>query len=132
MGSYAFAGQYQQRPAPRDEPMLFRRLRERKVACRLEWLPPIGDKPTRARGFQARAAQKRVHIPEGIEGDLILDEYLHFPTGRHDDEVDTGSLIGRALDQVHPAIVKIKVANPNPSDLGMFRKAGSSDSWKTK
>lgn len=114
------------------EPMLFRRLRERKASCRLEWLPSIADKPTRARGFQARAAMKRVHLPEGIDGDLVLDEYLHFPAGRHDDDVDCGSLIGRALDQVHPAIVKVKTNNPNPPDLGMFRRAPSAGSWKTK
>lgn len=113
------------------EPILFRRLRERKAACRLEWLPSIADKPTRARGFQARAAMKRVHLPEGIEGDVVLDEYLHFPAGRHDDEVDCGSLIGRALDQVHPAIVKIKTTNPNPPDLGMFAKK-TGPSWKVR
>lgn len=114
------------------EPMLLRRLRERKAACRLEWLPPIGDKPTRARGFQARAAMKRVHLPEGLEGDLVLDEYLHFPAGRHDDDVDNGSLIGRALDQVHPALVKVKTNNPNPSDLGMFAKRDAGPSWKVR
>lgn len=114
------------------EPMLSRRLRERKAACRLEWLPSISDKPTRARGFQAYASMKRVHLPEGIEGDLILDEYLHFPAGRHDDDVDCGSLIGRAIDQAHPAILKIKPSNPNPLDLGMFRKSAAEQSWKTR
>jgi predicted phage terminase large subunit-like protein len=88
------------------EPMLFRRMRERKVYARIEWLPSIADKPTRARGFQARAAMGTVHFPEGPEGDAILDEYLRFPTGRHDDDVDNGSLLGRALDMAHPAIAK--------------------------
>jgi len=86
------------------EPMLRKRMDERKTWCRLEWLPSITDKPTRARGFQARAAMKKVHLPQTQEGDLILDEYLHFPAGKHDDDVDNGSLIGRALDQTHPAI----------------------------
>lgn len=114
------------------EPMLRRRLLERKEACRLEWLPSIADKPTRARGFQARAALGRVHLPEGIEGDLILDEYLNFPAGRHDDDVDNGSLIGRALDQMHPAIVKVKTHNPNPADLGMWGKRDTGPSWKVR
>ncbi len=87
------------------EPMLKRRMNERKVWGRLEWLPSISDKPTRARGFQARAAMNKVHLPETQDGDLILDEYLHFPVGKHDDEVDVASLIGRALDQTHPAIL---------------------------
>lgn len=103
------------------EPMLRRRLTERKAGVRLEWLPTIGDKPTRARGFQARAAMGKVHLPEGVEGDLVLDELLHFPAGKHDDEVDTASLIGRALDELHPAIVKREQKNPNPKDLDRWR-----------
>jgi hypothetical protein len=78
---------------------------ERRAPCRLEWLPSIADKPTRARGVQARAAMGLVAIAEGPEGDAILSELLRFPAGRHDDEVDCASLIGRALDEVHPAIV---------------------------
>lgn len=99
------------------EPMLIRRLRERKQRCRLEWLPSIADKPTRARGFQARAAMKQVSLPTGVEGDAVLDEYLRFPAGKHDDDVDCASLIGRALDEMHPAIVPAKVVSRNPPDL---------------
>ena len=114
------------------EPMLRRRLHERKMGCRLEWLPSIADKPTRARGFQARAAMGRVHIPDGIEGDLVLDEMLHFPAGRHDDEIDAASLIGRALDDMHPAIVKRIELERNPSDLARWRGQDSdAGSWKT-
>ncbi len=104
------------------EPMLRRRLTERKLGCRLEWLPSIGDKPTRARGFQARAAMGRVHLPDGTDGDLVLDEYLHFPAGKHDDDVDCGSLIGRALDETHPAIVPRKNVDNNPPDLARWRQ----------
>lgn len=87
------------------EPMLRRRMNERKSWCRLEWLPSIHDKPTRARGFQARAAMGKVHLPDDRDGDMILDEYLHFPAGKHDDDVDAAGLVGRALDQTHPAIL---------------------------
>lgn len=87
------------------EPTLRRRMFERRAPCRLEWLPSIADKPTRARGLQARAAMGMVAIPEGPDGDAVLSELLRFPAGRHDDEVDCASLIGRALDEVHPAIV---------------------------
>lgn len=99
------------------EPMLVRRMRERQKRCRLEWLPSIADKPTRARGFQARAAMKQVSLPTGVEGDAVLDEYLRFPAGKHDDDVDCASLIGRALDEMHPAIVPAKVVSKNPPDL---------------
>ncbi len=104
------------------EPMLRRRMVERSTMCRLEWLRSILDKPTRARGFQARAAMGKVHIIDGPEGDAVIEEYIRFPAGKHDDEVDCGSLIGRALDEVHPAIVKRAHHNPNPSDLERWRR----------
>jgi predicted phage terminase large subunit-like protein len=94
------------------EPALTRRMRERTTWCRLEWLPSIADKPTRARGFQARAAMGMVHLPEGPEGDAFLDELVRFPAGKHDDDVDNASLIGRALDMAHPAIVAEKEKPP--------------------
>jgi predicted phage terminase large subunit-like protein len=86
------------------EPMLKRRMRERNTYCRLEWMPSVADKPTRARSFQAMAATGRVHF----EQDADLSEFLVFPAGKHDDEVDTASLIGRAIDQAHPAIVAVQ------------------------
>lgn len=96
------------------EPALLRRMKEREVRCRIEWMPSINDKPSRARGFQARAAMNAVHLPEGPEGDAILDEYVRFPAGAHDDDVDCGSLIGRALDMAHPAIVPPVAEPPKP------------------
>lgn len=83
-------------------PILARRSRERGVYCRWEWLPSVSDKPTRARSFQALAASGRVYFENGAD----LSEFLVFPAGKHDDEVDTASLIGRAIDQAHPAIVQ--------------------------
>ncbi len=90
------------------EPMLKRRMRERNVHCRLEWLPSVADKPTRARSFQAMAATGRVHFEPGAD----LSEFLVFPAGKHDDDVDCASLIGRAIDQAHPAIVQTPKDEP--------------------
>jgi predicted phage terminase large subunit-like protein len=112
------------------EPMLRRRLTERGLGARLEWLPSIADKPTRARGFQARAAMGKVHLPSDLDGDVCLDEYLRFPAGKHDDEVDAASLIGRALDQMHPAIATVTTVNPNPVDSFRRRERDDSD-WRT-
>jgi len=83
------------------EPMLLRRMSERRILCRMEWLSSIADKPTRARAFQAMAASGRVYF----ERDADLSEFLAFPAGKHDDDVDTAGMIGRALDQAHPAII---------------------------
>ncbi len=112
------------------EPMLKRRMRERGVFCRLEWLSSIHDKPTRARSFQAMAASGRVYL----EPDADLSEFLVFPAGKHDDDVDTASLIGRAIDQAHPAIVATK-SNTQSWDgehrPSWRRQKGAADSWKT-
>lgn len=81
------------------EPMLNNRMRERGIYCALEWLPSVADKPTRARSFQAMLANGRVHFEPGAD----VGEFLAFPAGKHDDDVDAASLIGRAMDQVIPA-----------------------------
>ncbi len=94
------------------EPMLIRRMRERKTFCRMEWIPSIHDKPTRARGFQARAAMGKVKFEKGAD----LSEFLSFPAGKHDDEVDVAGLIGRALDMAHPAILPTITVPTTPTD----------------
>jgi predicted phage terminase large subunit-like protein len=112
------------------EPYLLRRSQERRVYCRWEWLPSMTDKGARARGFQARAAMKMVHIPEGPDGDTWIEELIRFPAGKHDDEVDTASLIGRALDEAHPATSTAPVEKTKPNDYGFGRKQTSGD-WMT-
>ncbi len=83
------------------EPMLARRMAERRIYCRLEWLPSVHDKPSRARSFQAMVASGRVFFEPGAD----LSEFLVFPAGKHDDDVDTAGMIGRAMDQAHPAMI---------------------------
>jgi predicted phage terminase large subunit-like protein len=100
------------------EPMLMRRMLERKVYCRLEWLPSIHDKPTRARGFQARAAMGRVWMEPGAD----INEFLAFPAGKHDDDVDCASLIGRALDMAHPAVIAVVPPVRDPPDYRSKRR----------
>lgn len=108
------------------EPMLRRRMRERNVHCRLEWLPSVADKPTRARSFQAMAATGRVYFEPGAD----ISEFLVFPAGKNDDDVDTASLIGRAIDQAHPAIVQGQPAKRNPDRWNRNREEGGATSWK--
>jgi len=109
------------------EPALKRRMRERKAHGRLEWLPSVNDKPTRARGAQSRAAMGMVYLPEGEEGDAILSEYLMFPAGKHDDDVDNLSLMGRALDEVHPAIVSPEEVRDNRTPSDLYSRARETD-----
>ena len=107
------------------EPMLKRRMRERGSFCRLEWIASIADKPTRARSFQSRLAMGQVFFEQGAD----LSEFLVFPAGKHDDEVDTASLIGMVIDQAHPAIVSIKQAKQNRDGYWPVSDE-SEDDWK--
>lgn len=86
------------------EPFLVRRMRERRSLCRLEWLPSIHDKPTRARAFQAMASSGMVYLPMNEDfAQRVLRQLLTFPVGVFDDAVDVCSLIGRYLDQMRDA-----------------------------
>ena len=108
------------------EPMLKRRMRERKIFCRLEWLPSVADKPTRARSFQALAASGRVHFEPGAD----IAEHLTFPAGKNDDDVDNSSLIGRAIGMAHPAIVQ-DTQKKRPTDRwSRAFKDEEGSSWK--
>jgi predicted phage terminase large subunit-like protein len=115
------------------EPMLKKRMRERGVFCRVEWMPSIHDKATRARAFQARAAMGLVSIPEGPMGERILNQLLSFPAGKNDDAVDVCGMIGRVIDQAHPAFVQ---APEDKEETSKYRKAFSrqregGNDWKT-
>jgi predicted phage terminase large subunit-like protein len=110
-------------------PMLTRRMRERNIYCRMEWIPSIADKPTRARGFQARAASGAVYFEQGAD----IEEHVKFPAGAHDDDVDNSSLIGMALDISHPAIVQAPdpVKTTDRWERAFNREDDDEDSWKT-
>jgi predicted phage terminase large subunit-like protein len=110
-------------------PQLERRMRERKVFCRLEWLPSIHDKPTRARGFQSRAAMGLVSLPEDEYGERVLSQLLSFPAGKFDDAVDMCSLMGRAIDQAHSGIVSA-APEEDDNDSGYGSRREDPDSWR--
>jgi predicted phage terminase large subunit-like protein len=82
-------------------PFLRKRMSERGRWQAFQEFTSATDKPTRARSFQARMASGRVHFPKQAPwlGEL-MNEMLRFPHGRHDDQVDTLSLIGRMLDSL--------------------------------
>ncbi len=110
------------------EPFLTRRMRERKTFCRLEWLTRGHDKPTMARSLQAMAAQGKVKIADTEYGHRLLGQMLQFPAGKHDDAVDMVALMGLALDQAHPGIIKAAEKRP-PRDI--WAEEEQKPSWKT-
>lgn len=108
------------------DPILSRRMRERKVFCRMEWVASVTDKATRARSFQAMAASGRVFM----EPKADIAEFLVFPAGKHDDDVDTSSLIGLVIDQAHPALVKVET-RAKPLDMWGVGPREDADDWKS-
>lgn len=101
---------------------------------RIAPLSPHGqDKPTKAQSFQAMAANGKVWIPEGPEGDEIIEQYLKFPAGKYDDEVDAASAIGRAITEAHPAVVKTaKRTGPIDSWDRAFNGNSGDKDWQTQ
>lgn len=85
------------------EPFLMRRMSERQAFCRLEWLPSIADKVTRARSIQALCAVKTLMWPKDAKWKPEVEkQLLQFPSGKYDDAVDVFSLFGRGLEHVAP------------------------------
>jgi hypothetical protein len=102
--------------------------------CRIEPISPHGaNKESKAQAFQGLSASGRVWIAEGLEGDDIISQYLKFPAGKNDDEVDAASLIGRAIADAHPAILPPSKKVPAPDsrwDRAFGKEDGDDDSWK--
>lgn len=87
-------------------PFIMKRMLEESAFTRIEPMSPHGqDKAAKAQSFQGMAAMGRVWVPEGPEGDAILDQMDAFPSAPHDEEVDMAAIMGRAIAMAHPAIV---------------------------
>lgn len=110
------------------EPFLLRRMTERKVYCRMEWLVRGHDKATMARPLQAMAANRKVKIADTEYGNHLLTQLLQFPAGKLDDAVDMAALIGMAIADAHPAM-KATVTAKQPVD-GYSSSRVSDDGWK--
>lgn len=109
------------------EPFLVKRMRERQAYCRVEWLASIHDKASRARALQARASMGKVYLPDNEHGHAILAQFLAFPGGVRDDDVDMCGMIARAIDQAHPAVVVEQIKRP-PEDR--YSRTEEADSWR--
>ena len=111
------------------EPMLRARMKERKVFCRLVWLPRVADKVASARGFQARAENGQVSFLDRKWAHDVLEQLVSFPTGKHDDDVDVCAILGMALDQTHPAITLPEEKDDPGKDA--YEDDEDEGSWKT-
>lgn len=113
------------------EGSLKKRMDERRVWTAIEWVASINDKATRARGFQALAANGKVSFPNKQWAGEVIDQLIRFPAGKHDDAVDCCSLIGRAVDEAWPATMAKTKAITRPHDRYTMHRRESPGSWKT-
>lgn len=96
-------------------PFIIQQMKASSVRTRIEPISPHGsDKAAKAQSFQGMAALGMVWIPEGPEGDAIIDELVKFPAAKHDEEVDCAGIMGRAIAMAHPAIVPPEAKEPGP------------------
>ena len=115
------------------EPFLIKRMQERDIYCRVEYLASIGNKSARARAFQARASQGKVYLPNTEYGARCLDQLLRFEAGgKLDDFVDAAGLVGRGLDDLFGAMVpKPEKPKMDEWDKAFSEQDSYGESWKT-
>ena len=80
------------------KPFLRKRMREEKVYCNINELSASGDKVSKAQSFFGRMSMGMVLFPKFATWyNDAKSEMLSFPSGTHDDFVDTCSQIGLGL-----------------------------------
>ena len=94
-------------------PFLAQQMLKQKVYCRMMPFASTRDKATRARSIQAKISMSGLWLPKARTwtGELV-SEMLKFPRGKHDDQVDCLSLIGRMLAGLQDGDVPKEDAEP--------------------
>jgi hypothetical protein len=103
------------------EGRLRQRMTDRKAPCRLEWLPHIGDKPTKAQSIIATAGMGRLWWPRAAWVPELQRQCLVFPAGSPDDGVDTLGLLGRGADTLGRARTRKTMPLSEPAGSWMGR-----------
>ena len=116
-------------------PSLKRRMRERNVYIPLDEkanvLKPVKEKEVRARPLQARLQNRKVTFPRGeVWVDEMWKEFLRFPAGVQDDQVDAMSwVVQLLLGKSPPAAPKVIHRKPEKTVAQKLRAlAGGSGS----
>jgi predicted phage terminase large subunit-like protein len=83
------------------DPLITKRQAETKAFCFRKQFPSVTDKKARAQAIRGRMAQGKVYLPTGKHWvpDFVT-ELLKFDSGKHDDQVDALSLLGRMLAEM--------------------------------
>jgi predicted phage terminase large subunit-like protein len=82
-------------------PFLEQETRRRQAYVAREQFPTRGDKAVRAQSIRGRMAVEGLYLPRNAPWLADLrSELLHFPAGKHDDQVDALGLVGQLLDMM--------------------------------
>jgi predicted phage terminase large subunit-like protein len=109
-------------------PFLYKRMQETGNYINIVEVTPVKDKPTRAQSIIARHAMGKVKLPRNAPWVArAMDEMLAFPSGVHDDYVDTLGLIGLGLQ----SLFGTRKAAPlkKQSTHGTFNWLKDNDKW---
>jgi len=110
------------------DPIIDKRMRERKVYGLRKQFTSTSDKAVRAQSIRARMAMGKVYFPKNAEWmPEFKREMLMFPNGRNDDQVDALGLIGRMIDSMvagkeQPKIRQSDINKP-PTFNEMFKRS---------
>ncbi len=84
-------------------PFLEKRMEETGVYVYREQFTSTSDKATRSQSIRGRMSQGKIYFPRTGWAEKIIHELMRFPVGKHDDQVDVLSLIGRMLSDMGTA-----------------------------
>lgn len=111
-------------------PFVQKEMHERQNFIPIVELSEAKDKTAKASAFRTLCDKRMVMFPGFItEWDLILDELLSFPNGKHDDWVDAAAKFGKGLESIYKAertpeaLVREVVLPPQRLDLNWLEKS---------
>jgi predicted phage terminase large subunit-like protein len=94
---------------------IIQQMDERNINVYVETLSAAGDKKSKATAYRAHCARGKVHLPKSSWTEDFIHEHLRFPNGKHDDQVDNGSLLGRRMAMVRAPSVKYTKMHYSPN-----------------
>jgi len=90
-------------------PFLRKRMQEEQIYCAIDEVVPVKDKQTRAQAIRGRMAMGKVRFPAFAPWwEAARHQMLTFPSGKHDDFVDTMAYIGLGLGRMTNATSPVK------------------------
>jgi len=118
-------------------PFLRKRMQEESTYCAIHEVNPGSDKLARAQAIHGRAMGGKVFFPSFAPWwSAAKEELMKFPTGTHDDFVDTLGHLGRGLAQMTRASAPKREVNkpkgPQPGTLAWVKHQAQIDAERTR